>query len=83
MMKDTERATLLERITINPNVMTGKPTIRNTRLTVEHILKAYAAGLTFDILKEDFPFLEKEDIQACLLYAAELVESEKVYSTAA
>lgn len=82
-MKDTERAILLERITLNQNVMTDKPTIRNTRLTVEHILKAYAAGLTFDTLKEDFPFLEKEDIQACLLYAAELVESEKIYSTAA
>ena len=49
--------------------MTGKPTIRNTRLTVEHILKAYAAGLTFEQLKEDFPFLEYADIQACLLYA--------------
>ena len=49
--------------------MTGKPTIRNTRLTVEHILKAYAAGLTFEQLKEDFSFLEYADIQACLLYA--------------
>ena len=68
-MKDKERALLLERITLNAQVMTGKPTIRNTRLTVEHILKAYAAGLTFEQLKEDFPFLEYADIQACLLYA--------------
>jgi uncharacterized protein (DUF433 family) len=82
-MKDKERVLLLDRITLNPHVMTGKPTIRNTRLTVEHILKAYAAGLTFEQLKEDFPFLEYPDIQACLLYAAELVESEKVYSKAA
>ena len=79
-MKDKERATLLERITFNPLLMTGKPTIRNTRLTVEHILKAYAAGLTFEQLKEDYTFLEYQDIQACLLYAAELVESEKVYA---
>jgi uncharacterized protein (DUF433 family) len=66
-MKEKERILLLERITLNPHVMTGKPTIRNTRLTVEHILKAYAAGLTFDVLKEDYPFLEYADIQACLL----------------
>ena len=46
--------------------MTGKPTVRNTRLTVEHILKASAAGLTFQELKEDYPFLEYADIQACL-----------------
>ena len=82
-MKDTERTLLLERITLNPHVMTGKPTVRGSRLTVEHILKAFAAGLTFEQLKEDYPFLEYPDIQACLLYAAELVESEKVFSNAA
>lgn len=82
-MKEKERFLLLERITVNPQVMTGKPTIRNTRLTVEQILKAYAAGLSFEDLQEDFPFLEYADIQACLLYAAELVEMEKVYQKAA
>jgi uncharacterized protein (DUF433 family) len=82
-MKDKERILLLERITLNPKVLTGKPTIRHTRLSVEHILKAYAAGLTFEQLKEDFPFLERADIQACLLYAAELVESERVFAQAA
>ena len=82
-MKEKDRIQLLERITLNPKVMTGKPTIRNTRLTVEHILKAYAVGLTFTQLQEDFPFLEQADIQACLLYAAELVESERAFSKAA
>jgi uncharacterized protein (DUF433 family) len=82
-MKEKERFLLLERITVNPQVMTGKPTIRNTRLTVEQILKASAAGLSFEDLKEDFPFLEYADIQACLLYAAELVEMEKIYQKAA
>jgi uncharacterized protein (DUF433 family) len=82
-MKDTQRAILLERITLNPNIMMGKPTVRNTRLTVEHILKASAAGITFQELKEDYPFLEFADIQACLLYAAELVQSERVYAKAA
>jgi uncharacterized protein (DUF433 family) len=82
-MKDKERILLLERITLNPKVMTGKPTIRHTRLSVEHILKAYASGITFEQLKDDFPFLEQADIQACLLYAAELVESERVFAQAA
>ncbi len=82
-MIEKDRVQLLERITLNAAVMTGKPTIRNTRLTVEQILKAYAAGLTFHQLQEDFPFLEQADIQACLLYAAELVESERVFPKAA
>jgi uncharacterized protein (DUF433 family) len=82
-MKDKERILLLERITLNPKVMTGKPTVRYTRLSVEHILKAYAAGITFEQLKDDFPFLEQADVQACLLYAAELVESERVFAQAA
>ena len=82
-MKDKERNLLLERITLNPKIMTGKPTVRHTRLSVEHILKAYAAGITFEQLKDDFPFLEQADIQACLLYAAESVESERVFAQAA
>ena len=82
MMLDKDRILLLDRITVNPQTLTGKPTIRNTRLSVEHLLKAFAAGLSFESLLEDYPFLEFADIQACLLYAAELVESEKVYSAA-
>lgn len=74
---------LLKRITINPEVMVGKPIIRGTRLTVEHLLKALAGGLTFEALLEDYPFLEKEDILACFLYASSLVEQERVYPIAA
>ena len=75
---DTEQ--LLTRITVNQNIMLGKPTVRGTRLTVEHILKATGRGLTFNQLHEDFPFLEPEDIQACILYATQLVENERVYA---
>lgn len=71
---------LLERITINPAVMVGKPTVRGMRITVEQILKALAHGLTTDQLLEDYPDLEKEDIKACLFYATELVNQERVYS---
>ena len=70
---------LLYRITIDPKIMVGKPTIRGLRITVEQILKALAAGISNDELLEDYPELEKEDIEAALLYAAELVEEEKVY----
>lgn len=70
---------LLDRITINPDVMVGKPTIRGLRITVEQILKALGGGITTQELLEDYPELEPEDIQAVLLYAAELVSEEQVY----
>lgn len=70
---------LLDRITINPEIMVGKPTIRGLRITVEQILKALAAGITVQELREDYPELEPEDIQAVLLYAAELVSEEQVF----
>lgn len=71
---------LLTRITVNPEVMIGKPTIRGLRITVEQILKALASGVTVEELLEDYPELEREDIQAVLLYASELVTEEKVFA---
>ena len=79
MVNKMNEKELLYRITINPEIMVGKPTIRGLRITVEQILKALAAGLSTDELLEDYPELEKEDIEAALLYAAELVEEEKIY----
>ena len=69
----------LDRITINPEVMVGKPTIRGLRITVERILKALASGIATQEILEDYPELEPEDIQAVLLYAAELVSEEQVF----
>lgn len=69
----------LDRITINPEVMVGKPTIRGLRITVEQILKALASGIATQEILEDYPELEPEDIQAILLYAAELVSEEQVF----
>ncbi|MEO8112705.1 MAG: DUF433 domain-containing protein [Ginsengibacter sp.] len=60
---------LLERITINPNIAHGNPTIRNKRYTVEGLLEYLAAGDTIEELLKEFPDLEKEDFQACLQYA--------------
>ena len=71
---------LLNRITINSDVMVGKPTIRGLRITVEQILKALAGGLTVEKLLEDYPELEKEDIYASILYASELVNEEQVFA---
>ena len=69
---------LLNRITVNPEVMVGKPTIRGLRITVEQILKALAGGVTVEELLEDYSELEREDIQAALMYASELVNEEQV-----
>ena len=70
---------LLDRVTVNPQVMVGKPTIRGLRITVEQILRALAGGITVKELLEDYPELESEDVQAALLYAAELVSEEQVF----
>jgi len=66
---------LLERITLNPKVMTGKPVIRGTRLTVEYILNLLAHGATEAEILQEYEGLIREDIQACLLFAAQSLES--------
>ena len=71
---------LLNRITVNPDVMVGKPTIRGLRITVDQILLALAGGVTVEDLLEDYPELEREDIQSALIYASELVNEEQVFA---
>lgn len=66
---------LLERITLNPKVMVGKPVIRGTRLTVEYILNLLAHGATFEEILQEYDGLVPEDIQACLLFASQSLES--------
>ncbi|MEM7658524.1 MAG: DUF433 domain-containing protein, partial [Bacteroidota bacterium] len=61
---------LLERITLNPKVMKGKPTIRDMRFSVAHMLELLAGGMTVEEILADYPYLEREDIQASLAYAA-------------
>lgn len=61
---------LLERISIDPKVMVGKPVIRGTRLTVEYILGLLANGVIIEEILEEYPGLEKDDILACLLFAS-------------
>ena len=66
-MNDQE---LLKRIVLDPEVMTGKPVIRGTRLTVEYILNLLAHGATEEEILEEYHTLTPEDIQACLLFSA-------------
>ena len=64
------REKLLQRIVIDPKVMTGKPVIKGTRLTVQHILKLLGNGATYNEIINEYPKLTEEDIRACLLFAA-------------
>ncbi|MDE0156339.1 MAG: DUF433 domain-containing protein [Gammaproteobacteria bacterium] len=75
----TEENELLERITMRPDVFGGKPIIRDKRIAVEHILANLAAGETIENLLKDYPFLEMEDIQACLLFAHRSLAGEHVH----
>ena len=68
-MKDEE---LLARITIDPKVMVGKPVIKGTRLTVDHILNLLAHGATTVEITTEYPGLIDQDIQACFLFARRL-----------
>ncbi len=70
---------LLSRITVNPRIMVGKPTIRGMRITVEQILRALSGGLSEKELLEEYPELEKTDFQAVFAYVTTLVEEEQVY----
>lgn len=55
---------LLERITINPEVRSGRPCIKGTRITVYDVLEYLAGGMSEDEILEDFPSLEREDVRA-------------------
>ena len=66
---------LLERITLNPEVMVGKPVIRGTRLTVEYVLSLLAHGATTIEILQEYNGLTSEDIQACLLFATRSLEN--------
>jgi uncharacterized protein (DUF433 family) len=71
-----------ERITVDPEVLVGKPVVKGTRLAVEFIIDLLAAGWMSDEIIENFPGLEAEDIRACLAYAGEAMRLEKVYPLA-
>ena len=73
----------LERITLDPAVMSGKPCIRGLRVTVANVLRQLANHRTRDEILASYPYLEEEDIDACLAYAALRVDDEELVMPAA
>jgi uncharacterized protein (DUF433 family) len=69
---------LLMRITVNPQIFGGKPIIRGRRLAVEHVLGMLGAGDDFDTILAGYPWLERADIQACLVYARRHIGNERI-----
>ena len=72
-----------ERITVDPNVLVGKPIIKGTRISVEFVIDLLARGWTTEQILEEYDHLKAEDIQACLAYASEMLKSERVFLTPA
>lgn len=58
-------------ITVEPDKRFGKPCVRGMRITVEDVLSYLAAGMTVDEVRADFPYLTRDDVRACLAYAAD------------
>ena len=73
---------LLKRITMNPKICFGKPTIRNMRYPVEIMLDLLVAGMSTKEILEDYPDLEKEDLQACILFANETIRVKSIHKVA-
>jgi uncharacterized protein (DUF433 family) len=67
------------RIVIDPEILTGKPVIKGTRLAVEFIIDLLANGWPESEILRNYPGLTHEDIQACLSYAGAMLRAEKVY----
>ena len=75
----TQETELLQRITVCPEIFGGKPIIRDMRIAVEHIMGKLASGDKAETILREYPFLEPEDIQACLLFAHRSMTGEHVY----
>jgi uncharacterized protein (DUF433 family) len=69
----------LKRIIVNPDIISGKPIIKGTRIPVDLILKLLAQGISIKEILDDYPHLTKEDIQAALLYGAKVIADEDVF----
>ena len=73
-----DEATLLQRISIDPAIFGGKPIIRGHRMAVEHVLGMLAAGDGIETILECYPWMEREDILACLAFARRVAGRERV-----
>lgn len=71
-----------DRIETNPEVLSGKPVVKGTRLAVEFIVELLAQGWTMEDILDQYPALTRDDVQACLHYATDTLKSERVYPLA-
>ena len=71
------------RIILDSAILDGKPVVRGTRLSVEHLIGLMAEGWSEEEILTDYPGLAHEDLAACLAYARDLLKAERVYPTAA
>ena len=78
-MTVTTENELLQRITVRPDILGGKPIVRDMRIAVEHILGMLASGDSAQIILQEYPFLEPEDVQACLVFAHRSLAGEQVH----
>jgi uncharacterized protein (DUF433 family) len=74
---------LLDRITIDPNICHGRPTLRGLRYTVEMVLELLSSGMTAEEILGDYEDLEKDDILAALAYAAKVTRVKRIEPAAA
>lgn len=72
-----------DRISLDPGVLTGKPVIKGTRLSVEFVIGLLAEGWSEEDIVSGYPGVKREDLRACLAYARDMLSSEKVYPSAA
>jgi len=72
-----------DRITLDPDILAGKPVVRGTRLSVEFVIGLMADGWSETDILADYPGLTREDITACLAYARDILRSETVFPSAA
>ncbi len=68
----------MNRITINPKILYGKPIIKGTRISVEFILELLSSGMTTENILKEYPHLKKDDIMAAIEYATTTIKKEEV-----
>ena len=78
-----EKMVLPERLTIDPEILSGKPVIRNSRIAAEFVLELLAAGMSESEILDNYPGLQREDILACLTYASQLAHEWKTFRLSA
>ena len=69
---------LLNRIEVNPNICFGKPCIKGTRIWVSLILDLLASGYSIEKILEEYPYINQDDIRACIAYGAEMTREKFV-----